>query len=377
MRILDRYILTTFLKNYLISFMVLIGLYVVLDMVINFDELVRIQPDPSATGLQSILSIVWDIGDFYFFQIFPIYALLSGIIAVVAAAFTLMRLSRFNELVAILAAGVPLLRVVMPIIIAGAVLSGLVIVDNELIIPHIIPQLQRDRKEAGRIINKTFPVWSMRDDDGRLLTAALFHSGPGNPSMDQLSVISTDEHFQPISLLTADQATWNPEARRWDLSPDATLTTGLLPNQQLHKDHSIRTYQSNITPVEITLYRSRDFVRLLSTNKINELLQQKQSYGLTDLLKVKHSRFTQPIMNIILLLLAIPTVLTREPGKLKSGAIKCVILTGLAMGTAFVAQQFTPPADSAWALQWPAILAWLPVFMFGPLSIYLLDRVKT
>jgi hypothetical protein len=47
------------------------------------------------------------------------------------------------------------------------------------------------------------------------------------------------------------------------------------------------------------------------------------------------------------------------------------------MGTAFVAQQFTPPADSAWALQWPAILAWLPVFMFGPLSIYLLDRVKT
>jgi len=377
MRILDRYILITFLKNYLISFMVLIGLYVVLDMVINFDELVRIQPAANATGLQSILAVAWDIGDYYFFQIFPIYALLSGIIAVVAAAFTLMRLSRFNELVAILAAGVPLLRVVMPIIIAGAILSGLVIVDNELIIPNIIPQLQRDRKEAGRIINKTFPVWSMRDEQGRLLTAALYHSGPGNPTMDQVSIITTDDQFQPISLLTADLATWNPDARQWELSPDATLTTGLLPNQQLHKDHSVETYQSNITPVEITLYRSREFVRLLSTNKINELLQQKQSYGLTELLKVKHSRFTQPIMNIILLLLAIPTVLTREPGKLKSGAIKCVILTGLAMGSAFLASQLSPPADSPWAMQWPALLAWLPVFLFGPLSIYLLDRVKS
>ncbi len=377
MRILDRYILATFLKNYLLSFMVLIGLYVVLDMVINVDELARIQPSAHASGIAAVFAIIWDIGDYYFFQIFPIYALLSGIIAVVAAAFTMMRLSRFNELVAILAAGVPLLRVVMPIIIAGAVLSGGVIIDNELIIPNIIPQLQRDRKEAGRIINKTFPVWSMRDDQGRLLTAALFRSGPGNPSMDKISIISTDDHFQPTSLLVADKATWNPDARLWELSPDAKLTTGLLPNEQLHTDNSVHSYESNITPVEISLYRSREFVRFLSTNKIDELLQQKQSYGLVDLLKVKHSRFTQPIMNIILLLLAIPTVLTREPGKLKSGAIKCVLLTGAAMGTAFITSQLNPPLDSAWALQWPAILAWLPIFIFGPLSIYLLDRVKS
>ena len=37
MKILDRYVLFTFIKNYLISFMVLIGLYIVMDMVFNFD----------------------------------------------------------------------------------------------------------------------------------------------------------------------------------------------------------------------------------------------------------------------------------------------------------------------------------------------------
>ena len=50
MKILDRYVLYTFLKNYLISFMVLIGMYVALDMVFNFDELVEIKTTTAAAG---------------------------------------------------------------------------------------------------------------------------------------------------------------------------------------------------------------------------------------------------------------------------------------------------------------------------------------
>ena len=50
MKILDRYILLSFLKNYLISFMVLIGLYVVLDMVFNFDELAEYRDRVEAAG---------------------------------------------------------------------------------------------------------------------------------------------------------------------------------------------------------------------------------------------------------------------------------------------------------------------------------------
>ena len=50
MKILDRYILIAFLKNYLISLMVLIGLYVVLDMVFNFDELAEYRDHLEAGG---------------------------------------------------------------------------------------------------------------------------------------------------------------------------------------------------------------------------------------------------------------------------------------------------------------------------------------
>src|SRR5438874_11925569 len=43
MKILDRYVLFTFIKNYLISLLALLGLYIVLDMVFSFDELAEVQ----------------------------------------------------------------------------------------------------------------------------------------------------------------------------------------------------------------------------------------------------------------------------------------------------------------------------------------------
>ena len=109
MKILDRYVLVSFLKNYLIALMVLLGLYIVLDMVFNFDQLVDVK-GMSARAWRGRRrssresSIITSINRFSSTRIF------SGVIPVVAVAFTLIRLSRFNELSAIMAAGVPLLR---------------------------------------------------------------------------------------------------------------------------------------------------------------------------------------------------------------------------------------------------------------------------
>src|SRR5688572_30474850 len=155
MKILDRYVLVSFLKNYLLSFMVLIGLYVVLDMVFQFDEFAKVQPKGAAARAGSAWVVVRHILDFYTYQTFLIFAYLSGVIPVVAAAFTVIRMTRFNEMTAILAAGTPLLRVVMPIIIAALVLNALLVVDQEMIIPRMIPNLIRQHDDTEAVA-KTF-----------------------------------------------------------------------------------------------------------------------------------------------------------------------------------------------------------------------------
>src|SRR3954465_15487741 len=167
MKILDRYVIVTFLKNYLIAFFVLIGLYITLDMVFNFDELVQVQDRAATatTGVDSALLVIRAAADYYFYQVFYIFVQLSGMIPVVAAAFTLMRFSRFNELTAMLAAGVPLLRIAAPIILVSVVLNGLLLVDQELIIPPMIPKLVRDHDEVHRGARGYYSVEAMQDSN--------------------------------------------------------------------------------------------------------------------------------------------------------------------------------------------------------------------
>jgi lipopolysaccharide export system permease protein len=393
MKIIDSYVSRSFIKNYAISFMVLVGMYVVLDMVFNFNNLVQFQATGSA--FQTFLETMRDICDYYFYQCFLFFVQLSGIIPVVAAAFTLMRLSRFNELTALLAAGVPLLRIAMPIIIASLLLNGLLLVDQEMVIPRMIPKLTRDHGDIHQSAVTYYSIDSMQDADGGLLRAARYYPSPADspPYMEEVDVIQrsdVDWHHkdatgadvvesvpEPYARIQAAKAVWDAAHSRWALT-NGERFTGLRPDDRNPKQEPCAIYFSGVTPEEIALYRSGNFVDLLSTARIDQLLLKPKSFGQLNLWRVKHWRFTQPLMNVILLLLAIPCVLTREPGRLKTAATKTLVLTGVAMGAVFLSQQFaaTPPAGFP-PDRWTALMAWTPVFIFGPISVFLLDRVKT
>jgi lipopolysaccharide export system permease protein len=379
MRIIDRYVFSSFIRNYLISFMVLIGMYVVLDMVFHFDELVDVDTAVDAGALANTLGMLWNIVDYYFYQSFLFFVHLSGIIPVVAAAFTLLRLSRFGELTALLAAGQPLLRVAAPIIIASVVLNALLIVDQELVIPAMIPKLSRSHSEM-HTGPKHLAVQAIQDENNALLYAARYlprgEQNHGLATMQDVDVLERNERLLTAAKISAKKAEWDPRLNAWRLEGGVRVAQ-LLPDQRPVRE-DVELWRTNITPQEIDLYRNTDFVELLGTERINELLNRPKSFGAANLMRVKHTRFTQPIMNVILLLLAIPCVLTREPGKLKQGATVCLLLMGLAMGSIFLCQQIanTPPTPTI-APHWPAIMAWVPIFIFGPLSVFLLDRIKT
>ena len=382
MKILDRYVTSSFIKNYILSFMILVGLYVVLDMLFNFDDLITIQNKAGQATSDAVWPVLARIGDYYFYQIFLFFVQLSGIIPIVAAAFTLMRMSRQNELSAILSAGVPLLKLVRPIIIAAIVLNALMVVDQELVIPGMIPKLLRNHNEAGQSSTNTFGISSMQDADRNILLAAKYIPDPAHPIMQEITIIRRNEEYMPTAQITAERADWQGDEKgggQWNLT-NARLVTGLEPGGKPKISAYTQPYTGNITPEEIALYRSNSFVNLLSTERVNQLLDPKRSasYGANQLLRVKHSRITQPIMNIIMLLLAIPCVLTREPGKLKSAAFKCLVLSGLCMGSIFLcAMLASQPPKPELADRWPALMAFLPVIIFGPLAVFLLDRVET
>ncbi len=376
MRILDRYVLLTFLKNYVISLTVLIGLYVAMDLLFRFDSLVSLQQQEGGGSV----AVIQDIARYYFFQSFYYFVQLSGVIPVVAAAFTLMRMSRFSELTAFLAAGVPVLRVAAPIIVASIFLNTLLIADQELVIPQMIPQLTRKHDEMAASVTRAFAITSMQVDQHSLLVAARYYPAESDrpPYMEEMDLIERNDALEPVAHLLADTAEWDKADSLWKLT-NGRRVTNLLPGETVSQEQSVDYYKGDLTPEEIALYHSSGFVDLLSTWRINQLLKRPKSYGAAGLYKVKHLRATQPFMNVILLLLAIPTVLTHDPKALKTAATKCLLLIGVAMGSVFLTDQMagTPPAGVTWFSGWAVLMAWIPIFIFGPLAVWLLDHVRT
>jgi len=174
-----------------------------------------------------------------------------------------MRFSRFNELTAMLAAGVPLLRIAAPIILVSVVLNGLLLVDQELIIPPMIPKLVRDHDEVHKGPRGYYGIEAMQDSSSALVYAARFFPNPAeqSPYMLDLDVIERTAQEKsvggeqrtvmvPSGHLQADEAHWNPDTQQWDLL-NGRLTTGL--RGETHTVRPAAVYKSNITPEEIAL----------------------------------------------------------------------------------------------------------------------------
>jgi lipopolysaccharide export system permease protein len=292
----------------------------------------------------------------------------------------LMRLSRFNELTAILAAGVSLRRVALPILLAGVALNVLLIADQELLIPRLAPKLIRSHEDMHSPTPKSYSVQMLRDEHNGLLSAARYTpAADGLPAtIEYLDVVERDEQLRPCGHLYADRAVWDEGSKSWVLTNgyhDQVLRPG---DTRIEPTQRVAIYKSDITPDEIALWRGGQYVALLPTHRINQLLQRPKSYGVVDLLRTKNLRFTQPLSNVILLLLAMPTVLTREPGRLRLAAIKCIVLCGVCLAAIFVTYELsTSPPSPDWMRLWPALMAWMPIFIFGPLSVWLLERLKT
>lgn len=386
MKIFDRYILRSFVKNYLLSSVVLIGLYIAIDMVFNFDELARAATASDGSDGSAVLfalRLVTGIVDFYFFQIFAVFVQLSGVIPVVAATFTLVRLMRFNELTAMLAAGVPLLRLAAPVFLGGVVLSALLIVDQELIIPNITHKLERDHDDLGRSAASSFFIGAMEDGSGNLLSAARYTppqlDEDGEPlpaTLERMDIIEFSAERRARAHIQAHHATYDSQRRLW-LLVGGKRQTGLQPGDPVTTS-VVNVWQTDIGPQEIGLYRKAKYADLLSIRQINALLEHPRNYGMIPLLRVKHWRMVQPLANIVLLLLAIPCVLTREPTAIRLAAAKTVLMTGACLISFFIAHQLAgkPPTDEL-ANVWPALVLWTPLFVFGPLAVFMLDRIRS
>ena len=115
---------------------------------------------------------------------------------------------------------------------------------------------------------------------------------------------------------------------------------------------------------------------LLSSHQLAVLASQKTKVkDLAQLYSQKHFRITDPIINVVMLLVCLPILVCRDPKAMKSAVMISFGLTGACFIVTFICKMLAVEVFFDRVI--PELWAWLPIFIFGPIAIVQLNSMKT
>lgn len=377
MRIIDRYLLRQFLQVLAICFCSLTGLYVVFDAFGNLDEFLRYGEKQG--GVLALLAEYYAYRSIFFFD------RTSGILALVAAMFTVTWIQRHNELTALAAAGLSTGRVMRPVLVAAMAVALFAALNREIVIPKLSGPLSRDAKDllgdTGRDLQ---PRYDQKTD--------IFFRGRQTFANEQKIV--EPNFLLPPGLdaygkqLAAAEGFYRPADTNHPsgyLLKGVTEPEGLAaqPSLQFNKETIVFTPQDAaawLKPDECFVASEVNFEQLTGGNRFRQFSSTRQliiglrnpslDFG-ADVRVTIHSRIVQPVLDITLLLLGLPLVLARENRNIFLAIGLCLGLVTMFM-LVIIACQYL---GGIYLLS-PALAAWLPLMIFLPAAVGMSDPLR-
>ncbi|MHC4123251.1 MAG: LptF/LptG family permease [Planctomycetota bacterium] len=366
MKKIDKYIIKNFLIGYVISFCVLIGLRIIIDLFVNLDEFTE------NVGLGTWV-VIRNIFMFYGLNSTLYFRDFAGTITMVAAAFSLGRMVRSNELVAVMASGVSLKRVMAPILVMSIILTGIFVIDQEFIIPPLSSKLVRSHDDLPG--QETYDVRFIDDADSSLICSQKFDVKTATlykPIIIKRKMVKKDDliKWNFHRLVLADKAVYNADSGGWD------MINGRFVEKDSEKGfQKINFYASDIRAEDIPVRCKSRNKTLLSWKQLSTLGRLGGVKDAAQIYSQMHFHITEPIINIVMILVCLPILVCRDPKAMTTAIGTSFLLTGLCLIAMFVCRMFS--TEVVFWIWGPELWAWLPIFIFGPIAFLELDSMKT
>jgi len=326
MSLIERYIARQFLTNVVLLFVILFSFIVVIDVSLNIDQFLEMakrlgaqsgEQDPG-TIRKSVLSILL-IADLWWPKLLQLYNFLLGMIMVGAMGFTFSQMSKNRELIALMAAGIGLHRIIKPIVVVALGLTALQAINQELIIPRIAPLLVRGHEDAGdhRLSVDSVPL--TLDGQGRLFRAAAFDANTN--ILEGLYILERDESGHTSRSIAAESATYRDGG--WDFTNG---TAQLRSQSSMSQELPIDRIESSLDPNELRINRYESYSQALSFAQAREMLGRetlKDPKKRARYERIALGRFSVMISGILTLIIATPFYATREPKNMVIQSIRC------------------------------------------------------
>ena len=356
----DRYIGSLFVGAYATSLLLIVGLTIILDLAANlsFFETWEDGTQPSSWWVVRYCALNTP---FLYLQVAPF-------VTTTAALFAVVKLIRYNELVACLNAGISARRLLLPVYLGGMVAAAVTFAFREGAITTFGDRrdMLRDMLDEHRFVRRLDDVW-LRDIAGNVVRIGEYYT----QAREARDVLVASARGETLIALTAASATWS-ERREGGFGWH--LLDGSLREQT--GDVSV---QSDVEWLELVDFTPQDVLVAdkgerrsmdLSFAELEDLSRRDPSN--LEYQTLYQTQITFPLANVVLLLVTLPFLFGRERGKNLEGLVIACLICVVYFATDFITRSFG--MDGALPPVWAA---WIPVLVFGSLGVVLTDSMRS
>ena len=374
MNILDRYTTRLFVKIYLIAMICMMGLWLVVDLVKNFDKLTP--PDPQTVSMINVL------GQYYGARLLVLFNNLSPVIVLIAVISTISLMRSRNEIVALQSIGISPLRTTKPLIIASIVIALIAAGNREFGMPHFQSDLSRSAQNwRGTEKESIGATFDHKTDiliggqyavlKNKMIIKPRFHLhrrlGAFPRVIESESALyleATNDHPEGYLLKNVIKPIDVSNMQSVELAGvDAIIT----PSDEKQRNWLAKTdlFVVSSLPFELLVMENTQFQYSSMNQIINLLKNESLDYGAN--LRVQlHARLVEPILDVTLLLLGLPLILSRKPKKLVMSVALGSLIVALFFGVIVTCHALG--ANSS--VISPSLAAWLPLIILAPVAYF-------
>jgi LPS export ABC transporter permease LptG/LPS export ABC transporter permease LptF len=359
---LDDYIL----RDFVVYLGMIVGTFLMLLLVFTLFELLgdilRNQVSPFVVG-----EYLLNVAPFFLYNITPLAMLLA-----VLVTFGVMQ--RANEITAIKATGISIYRIIVPVLLASAIVAGCLFFSDQWYLPRT-----NRRQDALRNRIKGKPAQTYLQPDRKWIfgqNSDIYYYQFFDPDRDQFASISVFQFnprtFEITRRVQAQRAHWTDSLQRWVYEQGWARELNGVAIQN-YRQFDVATFAQLDEPP--TYFKKK--VEQSSEMTYEELRRyihdlQQSGFDVVRLRVQLHEKLAFPLITLVMAILAVPFSLSTG----KRGAIAGVATAvGIAVVYTVTSRLFEAMGNLSQLP--PALAAWSPDLIFGLVGGYLILKVPT
>ena len=355
-KILDRYIIRQYLKTFFFTAM----LFSLIAVVIDFSDRLGAFLENGVTLKQAVFT-------YYLHFIAHINGLLWPLFALISVIFFTSRLAKNSEIISVLNAGIPYLRIMVPYLIAAGIIFSIHLLSNHFLIPlgskiRIPFENKYIWKNVDR--SKTRHIHVMLDPQTKLY---IMNFRKRDSTAIDMRIETYDDNGTLTEYMEARRAEWKGPPNHWILKD-------YLKHRFDGDKEQIDVYQKDeldttisITPEDLLIVKNQQ--QLFTTPELKAYLQKQRARGIggTRVFETELYRRTSEPVSIFILTLIGMAVASRKT----RGGLGIHLAIGISIGALFIVlSRFTMTFTNSESIG-PLLGVWLPNILFAFVAAYL------